>query len=148
MGATGSGKSFFLNFLITNAQKYDPLTYIFDLGGSYEAVTQLFGGSYLPVGIERRGFSINPFCLPPTRDNLHFLTSFVRVLIEGGGYRITGEEERDLFMQIENLYEIEASQRTLFTLSAILTKRMHPASRERFNLRFRDRYHVQALRHG
>ena len=36
LGATGSGKSFFLNFLITNLQKYQPLTYIFDLGGSYE----------------------------------------------------------------------------------------------------------------
>jgi type IV secretion system protein VirB4 len=124
MGATGSGKSFFLNFLLTNAQKYDPLTYIFDLGGSYESLTQLFGGSYVPVGIERRGFSINPFCLPPTRDNLHFLASFVRVLIESGGYRMTGEEQRDLFNQVENLYEIEAGQRTLFTLSAILTKHM------------------------
>jgi type IV secretory pathway VirB4 component len=39
LGATGSGKSFFLNFLITNLQKYDPFTCIFDLGGSYEATT-------------------------------------------------------------------------------------------------------------
>ena len=41
LGATGSGKSFFLNFLITNLQKYQPLTYIFDLGGSYESLTKL-----------------------------------------------------------------------------------------------------------
>ena len=40
LGATGSGKSFFLNFLITNLQKYQPLTYIFDLGGSYEVADQ------------------------------------------------------------------------------------------------------------
>jgi len=42
LGASGSGKSFFLNFLLTNLQKYQPLTYIFDLGGSYENVTRLF----------------------------------------------------------------------------------------------------------
>ena len=32
LGRTGSGKSFLLNFLITNLQKYDPHTFIFDLG--------------------------------------------------------------------------------------------------------------------
>jgi len=34
LGRSGSGKSFLLNFLITNLQKYDPYTFIFDVGGS------------------------------------------------------------------------------------------------------------------
>ena len=34
LGRTGSGKSFLLNFLITNLQKYDPFTFIFDLRGT------------------------------------------------------------------------------------------------------------------
>ena len=41
LGRTGAGKSFLLNFLITNLQKYDPHTFIFDLGGSFESLTQL-----------------------------------------------------------------------------------------------------------
>src|SRR5208283_3573830 len=41
LGRTGSGKSFLLNFLITNLQKYDPYTFIFDLGGSFESLTRL-----------------------------------------------------------------------------------------------------------
>ena len=57
LGATGSGKSFFLNFLFTHLQKYRPLTYIFDLGGSYESLTRLFGGVYLPRG--RRDGSVH-----------------------------------------------------------------------------------------
>ncbi len=48
-GATGSGKSFALNFVIQSLQKYDPLTFIFDLGGSYESLTRGFRGSYLNV---------------------------------------------------------------------------------------------------
>src|ERR1700683_921852 len=52
LGRTGSGKSFTLNFLITNLQKYQPHTFIFDLGGSFESLTQLFGGSYVRVGID------------------------------------------------------------------------------------------------
>ena len=35
-GATGAGKSFLVNFIVTHAQKYDPVTTIFDLGGSYQ----------------------------------------------------------------------------------------------------------------
>jgi len=35
LGVTGSGKSFLCNFLLQNAQKYAPLTFIFDIGGSF-----------------------------------------------------------------------------------------------------------------
>ena len=124
LGATGSGKSFFLNFLMTNLQKYRPLTYIFDLGGSYESLTTLFDGGYLRVGIEGRSFTINPFRLPPTNENLHFLFSFVKVLIESGGYAMTGKEERDLYEQIGNLYEVDPDQRRLFTLANILGRNL------------------------
>jgi type IV secretory pathway VirB4 component len=42
LGMTGSGKSYFCNFLLQNAQKYAPLTFIFDIGGSFHVL-------YLPV---------------------------------------------------------------------------------------------------
>jgi type IV secretion system protein VirB4 len=45
LGATGSGKSFLLNFLVTHAQKYDPITFIFDIGGGFRKLTTLLGGS-------------------------------------------------------------------------------------------------------
>ena len=59
-GATGSGKSFLLNFLLTNEQKYEPSTFSFDLGGSYEHLTRLFGGSYLPINVQQQAFRIKP----------------------------------------------------------------------------------------
>jgi hypothetical protein len=62
LGCTGAGKSFFLNFTITNLQKYEPYTFIFDLGGSFEALTQFFEGQYARVGIDSpdifRGFAL------------------------------------------------------------------------------------------
>ena len=45
LGATGSGKSFLLNFLTTHAQKYEPLTVIFDLGHSYRKLARVLGGA-------------------------------------------------------------------------------------------------------
>ncbi len=85
LGRTGAGKSFLLNFLITNLQKYAPHTFIFDLGGSFESLTHLFGGSYVRVGLESEDFRINPFSLPPTKENLDFLALFLKVLIQGSG---------------------------------------------------------------
>jgi type IV secretion system protein VirB4 len=122
LGATGSGKSFLLNFLLTHLQKYDPFTCIFDLGGSYEATTQLFGGTYVRVGIDKPGFTINPFCLPPTSDNLQFLFSFAKVLVESNGYQLDNAGERDLFEAIGNLYEAPAEVRRLRSLLGMVRK--------------------------
>jgi type IV secretion/conjugal transfer VirB4 family ATPase len=123
-GASGSGKSFLLNFLLTHMQKYQPLTYIFDLGGSYENLTRLFGGAYLPVGIEKRPFTINPFSLPPTPENLHFLFAFLKVLIESDTFRMNSDDESDLYSQLENLYEIDSGQRQLSTLANMLKRNL------------------------
>ena len=121
LGRTGVGKSFLLNFLITNLQKYAPHTFIFDLGGSFESLTQLFGGSYVKVGLDSPDFSINPFSLQPTKENLDFLTLFVRVLLQGAGTpELDPSSERELYQQIENLYAVDASLRTLGVLANTL----------------------------
>jgi type IV secretion/conjugal transfer VirB4 family ATPase len=122
LGMTGSGKSYFSNFLLQNAQKYEPLTFIFDIGGSFESLTTIFGGSYLNVGQQSRDFTINPFSLEPAKENLQFLFSFFRVLIEGSGlrYRIDFKEERRLWDAIERMYVLEPDQRTLSNFANIL----------------------------
>ena len=121
LGRTGVGKSFLINFLITNLQKYAPHTFIFDLGGSFESLTQLFGGSYVRVGLESEDFRINPFSLSPTKENLDFLALFLKVLIQGKRtIEFDPATERDLFHQIENLYEVDPPLRTLGVLANTL----------------------------
>ena len=121
LGATGAGKSFLLNFLVQSLQKYDPQTYIFDLGGSFQNLTRIFGGSYLNVGAEQQDFSINPFALEPTKENLNFLFSVLRVLIEGNGkYQLNGTEERSLYTAVERIYKLDASSRTLTSFAAMV----------------------------
>jgi type IV secretion system protein VirB4 len=127
LGRTGSGKSFLLNFLITNLQKYNPLTFIFDLGGSFESLARLFGGSCLRVGLESAEFSINPFCLPPAKANLDFLTLFVKVLLGGKAAEIDHSTERALYEQIENLYSLDPALRTLGVLANTLPRHLSDA---------------------
>jgi type IV secretion system protein VirB4 len=121
LGATGSGKSFTLSTTLQAAQKYDPLTFILDLGGSYETLTRAFGGTYLNVGMKNSGFTINPFSLPRTHEHQNFLFLFLRVLIEAGGrYELTPEDEKALFAAIERAYKLPAEIRTLTNFTSIL----------------------------
>ena len=117
LGATGSGKSFLLNFLVMHAQKYDPLTVIFDLGHSYRKLATLLDGSYLELGLRHGTVQINPFALEPTAENLHFLHAFVRVLLEGAdSYRLSEAEDREVYEAVENLYVLDT--RTASTVHA------------------------------
>jgi hypothetical protein len=121
LGATGAGKSFCTGFMLQSVQKYNPLTFIFDLGGSYETVTRAFGGTYLNVGMKTPGFTINPFSLEPTHENRNFLYLFLRVLIEAGGrYELSPEDEKKLFAAIERAYMLPAEIRTLTNFAFIL----------------------------
>lgn len=128
LGATGSGKSFLANFILQNAQKYEPLTYIFDIGGSFESLTRIFRGSYLNIGQESRDFTINPFSLEPARENLQFLFALFRVLIESDRYRLDFREERQLYSGIERMYMLDREQRTVSNFAEIigaLKERLH-----------------------
>ena len=123
LGATGSGKSFLVNFLMTHAQKYDPLTVILDLGHSYRKLATLLRGRYLEIGLRHAEVTINPFALTPTPENLHFLHAFVHVLLEGDdGYRLSELEDREVYDAIENLYVLDPSQRRLFTVANLLPR--------------------------
>jgi type IV secretion system protein VirB4 len=123
LGRTGAGKSFLLNFLVTHLQKYAPHTFILDLGGSFESLARLFGGSYVKVGFDSADFKINPFSLSPTKPNLDFLTLFLKVLMQASGAGdLDPATERDLYRQIENLYEVDPALRTLGVLANTLRR--------------------------
>jgi type IV secretion/conjugal transfer VirB4 family ATPase len=131
LGKTGSGKSFLLCFLLLSMQKYRPLCFLFDIGGSFQSLTEILGGAYLTVGQESRDFTINPFSLEPTPENLQFLFSFFQVLIEGQDrrYPLDTRGERGLWEALESMYTAPREQRTISTLAALigapLSERLH-----------------------
>ena len=123
LGATGSGKSFLINFLVTHAQKYDPMTVVLDLGQSYRKLAGLLQGRYLEIGLRNEGVSINPFAFDPTPTHLHFLHAFVRVLLEGrDGYRLNDLEDREVYDAVANVYALDRSQRRLLTVANLLPR--------------------------
>jgi type IV secretion/conjugal transfer VirB4 family ATPase len=123
LGATGAGKSFLTNFILTHGQKYNPVTLIFDVGGGYRKLTRLLRGAYLPIGLSRNDCVINPFSLEPTPENQHFLSAFVRVLIQSGGqYQTTMQDDRAIAEAVEAVYHIDRSLRRLCTVANLLPR--------------------------
>ncbi len=70
-GLQGPAKSVIGNATVALEQKYGGFTYIFDIGGSYESVVELYGGRVDRIG--KDGPRVNPFALEPTESNIKFL---------------------------------------------------------------------------
>ncbi len=129
LGATGSGKSFALNFLLVEALKYDPRILILDLGGSYRWLTRFLGGRYLELapGETEPTLRLQPFALPATTRTFQFLTGWVLRLLKLGGYEADGSDTSEIRARIEDLYALGPERRTLSVLAGSLPVAMWPA---------------------
>ena len=109
LGTTGSGKSFLLNFLVTQLLQHDPRIVVLDLGHGYRKLATISEGSYVELGLRRQNVSINPFDIDqPTPEDLHFLHVSLKVLAEGeDGYRLSHAGDHEVYEAIENLVVLE-----------------------------------------
>ncbi|MGL2778751.1 VirB4 family type IV secretion/conjugal transfer ATPase [Helicobacter pylori] len=79
IGATGSGKSTLISYLMMSALKYQNMRLLaFDRMQGLYSFTEFFKGHYH----DGQSFSINPFCLEPNLQNLEFLQSFFLSMLD------------------------------------------------------------------
>jgi type IV secretion system protein VirB4 len=114
VGPTGTGKSVHANQLVALEQKYGGFTYIFDIGGSYESVVELYGGTVDRVG--KDGPRVNPFGLEPTESNIKFLYSFIKLLLTNGGAELEPEDDDVIHKAVQDMYLLDAQNRRLSNL--------------------------------
>ena len=114
MGPTGTGKSVHGSNLVALEQKYGGFTYIFDIGGSYESVVELYGGKVDRVG--KDGPRVNPFALEPTESNVQFLYSFVKLLLTNGGAELEPEDDDVIHKAVQDIYLLDRANRHLSNL--------------------------------
>lgn len=114
IGPTGTGKSVHGNQLIALEQKYGGFTYIFDIGGSYESVVELYGGQVDRVG--KDGPRVNPFALEPTESNIKFLYSFIKLLLTNGGAELQPEDDEVIHKAVRDMYLLDQQNRRLSNL--------------------------------
>jgi type IV secretion system protein VirB4 len=114
IGPTGSGKSVHGNAAIALEQKYGGFTYIFDIGGSYESVVELYGGRVDRV--DKDGPRVNPFALEPTESNIKFLYSFIKLLLTNGGAELEPEDDDVIHKAVQDMYLLDPENRRLSNL--------------------------------
>ena len=114
IGPTGTGKSVHGNQIIALEQKYGGFTYIFDIGGSYESVVELYGGRVDRVG--KDGPRVNPFALEPTESNIKFLYSFIKLLLTNGGAELEPEDDDVIHKAVQDMYLLDPENRRLSNL--------------------------------
>jgi type IV secretion system protein VirB4 len=114
LGPTGSGKSVTGNVTIAHEQKYGGFTYIFDIGGSYESVVELYGGRVDRIG--KDGPRVNPFTLEPTETNIQFLYSFIKLLLTNGGAELEPEDDDVIHKAVQDMYLLDPANRRLSNL--------------------------------
>ncbi len=114
LGPTGAGKSVHGNLAIAHEQKYGGFTYIFDIGGSYESVVELYGGRVDRIGLD--GPRVNPFALAPTDANIQFLYSFAKLLLANGGAQLEPEDDDVVHKAVQDIYLLDPANRRLGNL--------------------------------
>jgi type IV secretion system protein VirB4 len=114
IGPTGSGKSVVGNATVALEQKYGGFTYIFDIGGSYESVVELYGGKVDRVG--KDGPRVNPFALEPTGSNIKFLYTFIKLLLINGGAELEPEDDDVIHKAVQDMYLLDPENRRLSNL--------------------------------
>ena len=101
---TRVGKSVHVNQEIALGQKYNGWDFIFDIGGSYESLVELYGGKVDRVGLD--GPRLNPFSLPATDANIKFLHIFVKLLLTSGGAVIGPEDDDEIYGTVRNMWNL------------------------------------------
>jgi type IV secretion system protein VirB4 len=114
LGPPGAGKSVHGNLAVAHEQKYVGFTYIFDIGGSYESVVELYGGRVDRIG--KDGPRVNPFALEPTESNITFLYSFVKLLLVNGGAELEPEDDDVIHKAVRDMYLLDMENRRLSNL--------------------------------
>ena len=129
LGATGSGKSFLLNFLLVNALRYRPRICVLDLGGGYAPLAGLLRGGYLSLdpSAGAGGVSLRPLDLPDTDRSLHFLCAWIAQLLAHGGYECSGDDVGEIRQRVKNTFRLDPDRRRLGALAQVLPPRMHAA---------------------
>ena len=119
VGPTGAGKTVLLSFLLAQAQRLRPKTFLFDKDRGAEIFVRAVGGDYTVVRPDRpTGF--NPLRLPDTPVNRAFLRDWLAMLTTiGTDTKLRADEQAAIAEAVDANYEVPESARTLANLQPL-----------------------------
>lgn len=108
-GSSGSGKSFFNNFLLLQQIARGVKVFIIDIGGSYKKLTQISQGQYFEVRLSDE-YAINPFAISdidagPSSEKIKALTSIIEQMVSDENVKLSKFERVLIERTIKETYE-------------------------------------------
>lgn len=129
IGPFGAGKTVMVNFLVSEARKFDSRLFYFDQGQASEIFLRSIGGTYHSVGTEAGTLKLNPLQLEDLPENRTFLSVWLESLISRTD---ESDAHKDLFLDcINHVFSRPPVNRNIDTVVAYLQTR-DPKMAERF----------------
>lgn len=113
-GATGTGKTVLLSFLLAQTQRYKvkPRLVIFDKDFGSSIFVRVLGGQYSQIELGKpTGF--NPFSLANNETNRTFLHKLILALLANDGEKISAAENRQITEAIEQVMDSDVHLRDI-----------------------------------
>lgn len=120
VGPSRSGKSVWVNFIISQYQKYQPRIFIFDKDHSCRISTLMQDGQYL----DGAGQAMNPLAWVDDENHRRWLVSWLELLLTSRGYRMASGDDTLLWEALEGLSSLSPSLWRLKSLSALLPRHL------------------------
>lgn len=108
-GSSGSGKSFFNNFLLLQQMSRGVKVFVIDIGGSYKKLTELMHGQYFEIKLSDE-YAINPFAIKdtqtgPSSEKVKALTSIIEQMVSEANLKLSKFERVLIEKAINETYE-------------------------------------------
>jgi len=131
IGASGSGKSFFVNDFILQNARLDSYFFVLDKGDSYKKLCSVLGGQYIRFELNDP-VTINPFLKMPDAEHLAFLVTMLSQMCSGGDERerLLREHEGVLQQAILAAYKGKTKDQELVLSDVVGKLKSHSCNRK------------------
>ncbi len=119
IGPTGSGKTVLMNFLCTQAQKFNCRTFFFDKDRGAEIFVRALGGAYTVID-PGSVCKFNPLKLPDTPENRTFLSEWLYTLVTVHDEPFTADDMERINDAIAGNFKLEYKDRVLRNIAPFL----------------------------
>lgn len=130
LGPFGAGKTVLMNFLVSECQKYNGRTFLFDQENASKVFVKGIGGKYIDLEKEQKTQTpFNPFSIEDSPSGRNFLKYWLYLLasakatrvVKSGEGKVTKQESMQLAKAVDAIYTLPFEKRTLSNIASLFT---------------------------
>jgi type IV secretion system protein VirB4 len=115
VGPYGAGKTVLLNFLTSEARKFNNRLFFFDQERASELFIRAIGGKYRRIAksVGENQLKLNPLQLPDSPQNRGFLKALLQYMVMDKTFQVAEDDRQKVEQAVEHLYMLGPQERKL-----------------------------------